>query len=40
MRNAAHSLFLIRGIHTAIYVVMAGSVFAVRYAGIVGAQEW
>jgi hypothetical protein len=31
-------LKLVRAIHTAIYLVMAGSVFAVLYAGIVGAH--
>lgn len=31
-------LTLVRTIHTAIYLVMAGSVFAVLYAGIVGAN--
>ena len=32
----SHRLALVRGAHTAIYVVMAGSVFAILYAGIVG----
>jgi hypothetical protein len=31
-------LALVRAVHTAIYVVMAGSVFAVFYAGLVGAH--
>jgi hypothetical protein len=34
-------LILVRGVHTAIYVVMACSVFAVVYAGLVGAHgQW
>jgi hypothetical protein len=33
----ARALALIRGEHTAIYVVMAASVFAILYAGITGA---
>ena len=37
----AMRLTLVRGVHTAIYVVMAGSVFAVFYAGLVGASgQW
>lgn len=31
-------LALVRGLHTAIYLVMAGSVFVVLYAGITGAH--
>lgn len=34
----AHRLTLVRAIHTAIYVVMASSTFAVVYAGITGAH--
>jgi hypothetical protein len=34
----AHRLALVRGIHTAIYVVMAAAVFVVLYAGVTGAQ--
>lgn len=34
----AQRLALVRGVHTAIYVVMAGSVFAVLYAGVFGAH--
>lgn len=37
MTNAL-KLTLVRGIHTVIYVVVAGSVFAVFYAGVVGAR--
>ncbi len=34
-------LSLVRGVHTAIYFVMAGSVFAVFYAGLTGAHgQW
>lgn len=34
-------LTLVRGVHTATYVVMACSVFAVFYAGVVGASgQW
>ena len=34
-------LTLVRGVHTAIYVVMACSVFAVFYAALVGARgQW
>ena len=33
-------LQLIRAAHTAIYVVMAGSTFALVYAGIFGATGW
>ena len=36
--NDPQRLALVRGIHTAIYVVMAASVFAVLYAGLTGAQ--
>ena len=35
--NDAMRLGLVRGVHTAIYLVMASSVFAVFYAGLVGA---
>lgn len=31
-------LALVRGVHTAIYLVMASSVFAVLYAGLTGAH--
>jgi hypothetical protein len=34
----AYRLALVRGVHTVIYVVMASSVFAVFYAGVVGAR--
>lgn len=34
----AQRLALVRGVHTAIYAVMAASVFAVLYAGIFGAR--
>ena len=34
----AQRLSLVRGVHTAIYVVMASSVFTVVYAGLVGAR--
>lgn len=37
MTDAAR-LALVRGVHTAIYVVMAGAVFAVFYAGLTGAH--
>lgn len=33
-------LQLIRSIHTAIYVVMAGSTFLLVYAGVTGAEGW
>ncbi len=37
----AHRLALVRGFHTAIYVVMAASVFVVLYAGVTGVQgDW
>lgn len=31
---------IVRGAHTVIYFVMAGSIFTVLYAGIVGANDW
>jgi hypothetical protein len=34
----AQRLVLVRAVHTAIYVVMAGSVFALLYAGLFGAR--
>jgi hypothetical protein len=34
------ALQLIRAVHTAIYVVMAGSTFALVYAGLTGAVGW
>ena len=34
----ARSLALVRGIHTAIYLVMAASTFVLLYAGITGAR--
>ena len=37
MPRPALALALIRGAHTTIYVVMAGSVFAILYAGVTGA---
>jgi uncharacterized membrane protein len=37
MTDAQH-LWLVRALHTVIYVVMAASVFAVLYAGISGAH--
>lgn len=37
----ASRLSLVRGVNTAIYFVMAGSVFAVFYAGLTGAHgQW
>lgn len=33
-------LALIRGVHTAIYLVMAGSTLALVYAGVTGANGW
>ena len=39
--NDAARLALVRGVHTAIYLVMALSVFALFYAGLAGAQgDW
>lgn len=40
MLKAANALRITRGVHTAIYVVMAFSVFAVLWAGITGAHGW
>ena len=34
------ALALIRGIHTAIYLVMASSTLALVYAGVTGASGW
>ena len=34
----AQWLALVRGVHTAIYIVMAASVFVVLYAGVTGAH--
>jgi hypothetical protein len=36
--NDAQRLGLVRAVHTAIYVVMAGSVFVVDYGGVTGAH--
>lgn len=38
--DRARTLTLIRFVHTAIYVVMAASVFVLLYAGISGAAGW
>lgn len=38
--NRAQTLALVRFVHTAIYVVMAVSVFVLLYAGITGASGW
>jgi hypothetical protein len=38
--NDAQRLGLVRFAHTLIYLVMASSVFALFYAGVVGAQGW
>ena len=37
MPRPALALALIRGVHTALYVVMAGAVFAILNAGVTGA---
>ena len=36
--DAARKLFLVRAVHTAIYVIMAGACFALLYAGLTGAR--
>jgi hypothetical protein len=36
----AQRLVLIRGLHTVIYVVMAGAVFGVLFASIAGVRDW
>lgn len=38
--NRAQTLALVRFFHTAIYVVMAVSVFVLLYAGITGSSGW
>lgn len=38
--NRAQTLALVRFVHTAIYLVMAMSVFVLLYAGITGAAGW
>lgn len=38
--NRAQTLALVRFFHTAIYVVMAVSVFVLLYAGVTGASGW
>lgn len=37
-RRDARRLAIVRGVHTAIYIVMAASTFVLLYAGITGAQ--
>lgn len=36
--NNAQRLTLVRGVHTAIYIVMAASTFVLLYAGITGSE--
>ena len=36
----SHLLFVVRAAHTVIYFVMAGSVFVVLLASIIGARDW
>lgn len=38
MMNDSQALAIVRGIHTAIYLVMAVSTFVLLYAGVTGAQ--